>query len=145
MRLTTGLIAVVCVLSFVSGCSFLGGLLGPTTTSVRLVNDGDFDVEVVLYYGDDQDALEEILTEFGTRMEFTLSPGESTTLTRDCDDLQAVVIDNAELRILGAIGPEAGSDVQRDGSDFGCGATITFTFDHGPLFVDFDVSVSVTQ
>ncbi|MCH7884473.1 MAG: hypothetical protein IIC01_04415, partial [Planctomycetes bacterium] len=53
--------------------------------------------------------------------------------------------DDADLLILGDIGPEANSDVLRDGDDFSCGDTIVFTFDHSGILVDFDVIVSVDR
>jgi len=127
----------------VSGCGTLIDLLAPNETVVRLVNNGGFPVEVVVYYGSNQDAPRDVLTSVGTRIEFTIAAGETATFQRDCDDLQAVVVEQAELRVVGAIGPEASSAVQRDGSEFGCGDTITFTFDHSDLIVDFDVSTSI--
>jgi hypothetical protein len=127
------------------GCGFLIGLVDPPLTTVRLDNNADFNVDVVLYYDNEQDAPRDVLTEVGTRMEFTLTPGQSVSFDRDCDELQAVVIDNAELVVIGQIGPEAGSEVQRDGSDFNCRDTVVFTFDHSALLLDFAVSVSVEK
>ncbi len=125
------------------GCGFLLDFFGPTTTSVRLVNNADFDVQVVLYYDEQQEIPRELLTELGTRMDFTIPPGEVASFSRDCDALQAIVIDDADLVVIGSIGPEANTDVLRDGSDFDCGNTITFTFDHGPLIADFDIAIAV--
>ena len=125
------------------GCDAVIGLGRPRTTAVRLVNDGDFDVDVTLYISDDQDTIEQILTEFGTRLEYTVPAGEAVSFSRDCDWLQAIVIDNAELMLIGQLGPEANSEVLRDGSDFFCGDTIVFTFRHSAAIIDFDVSVSV--
>lgn len=145
MRRGIVVLALCCVCVFGPGCDFLVGLLQPSTTSVRLVNNGDFDVEATLYYDDDQELPRDVLTEIGTRMDLTIAPGETTSFTRDCDALQAIVIDNASLNVVGQVGPEADTNVLRDGDDFGCGDTIVFTFDHGPVLVDFDISVAVQQ
>lgn len=142
-RVSVAILAAVLASS--AGCAFLDDLLGLNLTRVRLVNNGDFDVQAVLYFDDDQEIPRELLTEIGTRMEFTLAPGESASITRDCDALQAIVIDNAELMVIGQVGPEADTDVLRDGSDFGCGDTIILTLDHGPLLTDFDISVAVER
>jgi hypothetical protein len=131
------------LLAFAPCCGILDGRLLPETTSVRLVNQGDFDVVVELYIDDVQEIPREALTEFGTRMEFTIPPGEAVTLNRDCDELQAIVIDDADLQVAGQVGPETDTDVLRDGDDFGCGDTILFTFDHSPALLDFDVTVTV--
>lgn len=125
------------------GCGFAFDLLGPQTVSVRLINNGDFSVRAELFIGDDQEAARDVLTEFGTRMEFTIAPGEVTSFSRDCEDLQAIVIEDADLVIVGEIGPEADTDVLRDGSDFHCGSIIEFTFDHSDAIVDFDVTTTV--
>ncbi len=142
MRLSIGMFAAA-FLALVPGCDSLIGLVAPNTTSVRLVNNGDFAIEVVLYIDDRQEIPRALLTELGTRMAFRIAPGERTTFSRDCDDLQAVVIDDADLQVIGQVGPEADTGVLRDGDDFRCGDTVVFTFDHSLLLVDFDVSVSV--
>ena len=138
---------VVCagLLAPASGCAFLANLLQPGETTVRLVNDGDFPVDVVLYFDDEQNTLRAALTEFGTRMEFTIAPGEAASFSRDCEELQAIVIDDADLMIVGQVGPETDTDVYRDGDDFGCGDTLVFTFDHSAIVVDFGVSFAVEE
>jgi hypothetical protein len=119
----------------------IAGIVGADETTVRLVNDGDFDVEVDLYYGDEQDVAEALLTEFGTHVQRTVDAGSVYTFSRDCDDLQAVIIDDADLAVIGTV--EDDTDVLRDGTDFGCGDTITFTFDHSDLLLDFRISIDV--
>jgi hypothetical protein len=128
-----------------AGCEAIIGFLQPRTVTVRLVNDGDFAVNVRLFFDDDQDLPRSVLTEDGTELRYTIAAGETATFARSCDDLQAVVIDDADLLIVGEIGPEADTNVLRDGDDFGCGDTIVFTFDHSNLLVDFDVSVAVQR
>lgn len=137
-------LALGCLLAS-TGCGFLIDLAWPRQTTVRLVNHSDFDVDVVLFYGDDQNAPQDVLTSIGTRMEFSLPPGASTRFSRDCDRLQAVVVDDARLRVVNQSGPDARSRVLRDGSDFDCRDTIIFTFDHSDAVIDFDVSVAVEK
>jgi hypothetical protein len=126
-----------------SGCGLLDNLVPQPLTTVRLVNNGQFDVRVTVVFDDEQDAPRELLTEFGTALEFTLSPGESTSFSRDCDQIQAITLDNAELRIIGGVGPGFDSEVFRDGSDFNCGDVIEFSFDHSDILVDFDADVAI--
>ncbi len=125
------------------GCPSLVGLLPSDRTTVELRNDGDFAVEVTLFTAENQEIPRSLLTELGTRSDLRVEPGESTSFSRDCDELQAIVIDDADLILIGDVGPDADTDVLRDGSDFGCGDTITFTFDHSAALLDFDVSVSI--
>lgn len=137
-------IAVGLLLAFGGGCQFLTNLVGPNSVQVRLQNDADFDVAVTIYVDDDQNVLSDLIDNQGTLLTFTLSPGEVQEFTRDCDDLQAIVVDNAELRVLGQIGPEANTNVLRDGDDFNCGDRISFTFDHSAVLTDFRVNVAVS-
>lgn len=123
-----------------AGCNTLLGLIGASQTTVRLVNNGDFPIRVEVVYSSDQNLLKDVLEQVGTSIEFTISAGQTAEFSRDCDDLQAVAIRAADLQLVGSIGPETDSDVERDGSDFGCGDTIEFTFDHGPLLLDFNVT-----
>jgi len=133
------------LLVLVAGCNSLTAVLGtlqPNLVTVELVNNSDFAVEITLFYDDDQDTIEEILVETGTERTFTLAAGGRSSFSVNCDDLQAIIIDNASLQIVGDVGPEANTDVLRDGNDFGCGDTIVFTFDHSDVLLDFDVTVT---
>jgi hypothetical protein len=122
----------------------LAGLaLAAGCEAVRLVNDSDFPVEVELYYGDEQDTLEAVLTETGTPIQQTIDAGATYSFSEDCDDLQAIVIVDADLRVVGGLGPEDSTDVLRDGTNFSCGDTITFTFDHSDILTDFAIHTSV--
>lgn len=128
---------------WLSGCGSLLDALNPPRTTVRLVNNADFEVRAVVVWSDNQNIPRDLLTSTGTRMEFTLAPREATSFTRECDSLQALIVNDAELRVIGQIGPHASSDVLRDGSEFDCRDTIEFTFDHSAAVVDFEVSVGV--
>ena len=131
-------------LAVLTGCDVLVGIILSNSTTVELVNNSDFNVDVVLYYDDTQEVPELLLVETGTRLEFTILPGQTQRFSRSCDELQAIVIDDADLRVIGGVGPEANSDVLRDGDDFSCGSTIRFTFDHSAAILDFDVTTSVS-
>ncbi len=141
-NLTCGLMLVVLLLSSWS-CEALLGILSPTLVAVALVNDSDYPVDVTLFIDDEQLMPGFLLTETGTELEFTVQPGETTTFTRDCDDLQAIVIEDADLRMVGGLGPEANTDVLRDGDDFGCGDVIVFTFSHSITIFDFDITTEI--
>lgn len=130
----------------VGGCDSLSGILDmflPTTTRVRLVNNTGFAVEGTLYYGDQQDMPEDLLTTdlLATEVDFSLSVGaDRLIITESCEDLQAIIIDDAELLLFPGISPDTSSDVLRDGEDFGCGDEIVFTFTLTP---EFTVSATV--
>ena len=120
------------------------------TVADVLVNDGitvilqnasdDYEVQVELYYDDFQDVPEDALTGLNRPRNYTIDPGAAVTFTKECEDLQAIIIDDADLLIIGEIGPETSTDVLRDGTHFDCNDTLTFTFDHSELVVDFDVT-----
>lgn len=139
------LMSLMSAAAALAGCDALSNLLAPRDTTVRLINDGDARVTAQLYYIDQQDTPRDLLTAVGVHMEIVLEPGESRTIRRDCDKIQAIVIDDAKLSVVGDVGPTASSDVLRDGGAFDCGDTITFTFDHSAVLVDFDVSVAVDR
>ncbi len=132
-------------LALCTGCDSLSGLLGflqPNRVTVVLVNNGAFPVEGNLFYDDDQDTIEAVLTETGTERAFTVAAGGRSSFSLSCDALQAIILDDANLRVVGGVGPNASTDVLRDGSDFRCGDTIVFTFDHSDVILDFDVTVT---
>jgi hypothetical protein len=134
---------ILAAVALTAGCEAVRRALGPHETSVLLVNNSDFPVEVDLYYGDNQDALEAVLTETGTAVQRTIDAGATYSFSDECDNLQAIVIVDADLRIVGGLGPEDNTDVLRDGTDFHCGDTITFTFDHSAILTDFAIYTNV--
>ena len=127
-----------------AGCEALEGILLPTTVTVSLVNDSsDFDVEVTLRYDDEDDIPELLLTQIGTEREFTVAPGQTATFTRSCDDLQAVMIEDAELLVVVGIGPDTDTGVLRIDDHFECGDEIVFTFTHSDVILDFAVTTQI--
>ena len=137
------LLSIALVLPVVAGCDAVSNLLSPSRVTVSLVNNGDYEVQARLFISEDQNTLEALLTEFGTELDFIVPAGETTMFTRDCDDLQAIILENADLRVLGGIGPKDSSDVLRDGDEFGCGDHIIFTFDHSDVLLDFRATPTV--
>ena len=142
-RISTSIVAAFALI-LLPGCDALLAILlfGTNTTTLELVNNADFDVDVILYYDDTQEVPELLLTESGTRLEFTIGAGETQRFSRPCDELQVIIIDDADLLVIGGIGPETNTDVLRDGDDFSCGSTVRFTFDHTAAILDFDVTVT---
>lgn len=136
-RLATIPLAVAMLLT-VRGCV----PLSPSTTTVRLVNNASFPVIVTVVYDSDQNVLQSILEATGNEVDFTLEPGASQSFSRDCNDLQAVEIKRADLSIIGSIGPSASTQVYRDGSDFFCGNTVTFTFTQSITLTELNISFS---
>ncbi len=135
------LVTMISVGSTLAGCGF--ALIGPSRTTVELVNNGAFQVDVDLFYSDTQEILEILIKELGDELNISLAPGATETFSRNCDDLQAIIVDDADLRIIGGAGVDTMSDILRDGDDFRCGDTITFTFTHGVIPTDFNVRTSV--
>jgi hypothetical protein len=144
---TAGLSLLVTTVGGTLGCNALGDIgdiIFPRRITVRLVNPGDFPVEVNLFYGDEQDTIEDLLEEFGEQVVVTVAPGDTYTFSRSCDDFQAVFIEDADLQLVGDIGPGSGTEVFSDGDDFGCGDTITFTFNYAaiPFALDIDFTAN---
>lgn len=136
--LSAALLMIIC-----TGCDELEALLGrflDRNTRVEVTNNGEYPVDAVFYISDEQNIPRALLVEIGERIAVTIEPGQTVPIVRNCDDLQAIVLDDADLRVIGSIGPETNSEVLRDGTDFGCRETILFTFDHSDILVDFDVT-----
>lgn len=131
------LLGLVVLLCMGNGCPFS---LSPDKTRVRLVNNAAFPVNVRIYYAGQQNILEALLETVGTKYEATIAPGGTEYFSRDCDELQAITIQEAKLVIVGDIGPSTDSPVYRDGTDFGCGDTLTFTFTQPALPTDITVT-----
>ena len=129
-------IAAAAIATLISGC----GLLSPSSVTVNLVNNGNFPVEVQIFVHDDQNVFQFLMEEVGEELNLSVPAGSTVSFTRDCDDLQAIMIADADLLVVGnLISPEADTDVLRDGSDFSCGDTLTFTFTHP----DIPISLSI--
>jgi hypothetical protein len=137
--------ACLILVSLIGGCEGfdLGGLLGSSRVTVELDNPGQFPVEVVLYIADEQLTPKALLTSLGEKIEITVDPDSTERFSRDCDELQALIIDEARVMIAGLPGPSDDTDVLRDGDDFSCGDTITFTFEYLPVPIALNINQSV--
>jgi len=127
-----------------AGCNLVFDLLLPQTVRVELVNTGDFPIDYEIRISDQQDIPEFLLTDAGDEIEGTIEAGATQSIVRDCDDLQALILVDADLRVAIGVSPDADTGVLRDGDEFGCGDQITLTFTHSDVLLDFDVSVSIT-
>ncbi len=132
--------SIVVGLGLCSGCD----LIPPAQVTVTLTNtSADFDVDATIFFDDEDDLPRDLLIEVGQQRDFTIPPGESVSFSADCDALRAIVLEDADLRVVIGVSPETDSGVLRDGDDFECGDEIVFTFTHSILLVDFDVDVTV--
>ncbi len=134
-----------------AGCDALSFLL-PNTVTVSLVNAGSLDVDGQIFYDDDESALnlldsisslDNFLREFGQELNFTLAPGETMNFTRSCSALQAIFIDDANVRVLGVVTSDDETNVIREGNDFTCGSTITYTFEYSDLGLGLAIRTGV--
>ena len=122
-----------------AGCDSLLGLISLNTVTVMLVNTTGFSVDATIQISDRED-IGLILPNEWDELEETIPPGATRSFTRNCEDLQAIFIEDADLRLIGGLGPEADTRVYLDGEDFSCGDVIVFTFTYEDL--DFDVDVN---
>ncbi|UCG32689.1 MAG: hypothetical protein JSU68_13610 [Phycisphaerales bacterium] len=131
--------------SLIGGCEGfdLGGLLGSSRVTVELVNNGNLPVQVEIYIADEQLIPEALLTSVGEKIEITVDPDSTERVSRDCDELQALIIEEARVMIAGLPGPGDDTEVLRDGDDFSCGDTVTFTFEYLPVPIALNISQSV--
>ncbi len=134
---------LVVALSSGLGCDALVGLLKPTSVNVRVVNNGTFPVSSTFYIAEDSDILDVLITTFGTQIENTVDAGQSLSFTRSCNDLGAIQLREADLQVVGSIGPETDTNILREGEDFSCGDTIVFTFTNTELPLDLNVTVTI--
>lgn len=120
--------------------------LAPSNVTVDLVNSGSFDVDAKIFIAKDQELPEFLLTTVGEELDYTIPAGQTVSFVRDCSELQAIIVDEADLRVLGGvISHGTKSDMLRDGTDFGCGDHIRFTFSHSLLGTGFRVTPTVEQ
>ncbi len=70
-RILCCLLPVLCALP---GCDAVVGFFRPGETTVTLVNNSDFGIEVELFYDNDQNILESLLTEVGEELRYQTVP-----------------------------------------------------------------------
>ncbi|MCH7592821.1 MAG: hypothetical protein IH989_08590 [Planctomycetes bacterium] len=114
----------------------------PDAVTVTLVNNSpSFSIEVTVAY--DDHILPLVWLGLGHEETFFLEPGETVSFWKDCDELQTVVIDDADLLIPGSRNRETESDLLNEGLDYECDDEIRFVFDHSDEIRDFDVSIEI--
>jgi len=111
-------------------------------TSVVLRNQTNFTVDVELFFDRRQDIPEFVLEEVGSRLTFSLSPGGVESFSRPCEDLQAIFINDADMRVLPGVSPEARTRVYREPDDFRCGDTLGFTFTQNAIATSLNIAFS---
>lgn len=116
--------------------------LPPPQTTVSLVNSTNHRVDVQLFYHENQYLTEGLIERNGVEVTVSVAPGATYTFSRNCEDLQAIFIKDADLRLVGTIGPEASTRVYREPGDFGCGDILTFTFTQNTLGTSLEISFS---
>jgi len=144
--------ALTCTALSLSGCDALLAILDqlnpqPTTISVVFDNTSEFAVGVGFYNSPEQDLPRELLTNPDladtNETTFTVGANDSVQFALDCENAQAMSVDDADLLVVAGAGPEADSDILRENTDFECGDTITFTFVSDDI-TDLRITVSVT-
>jgi len=124
-------------------CADLADFFGPGTV-VTLVNNADDDVRVTIAYSSNSTISESDLRDSGTEIEITVPDGESRSFRRNCVSMGAVMVESAQLELIGEFGPVADSEVIRQGQGSPallCPGILTFTFDSDNAF-DLDVTVN---
>jgi hypothetical protein len=142
MKRLACLVLVGAVLPLVGACDLMRLVQGDAVI-VTLANNGAYPVDVKLRIADNQYILQVVLEEFGDELEYTVPAGQAVTFFKPCKDLQAILIDKADLNLVGSVGPSVSTDILRDGDDFGCGDGIIYTFNHSPAITDFDVETDI--
>ncbi len=134
-----------------AGCDALSLFL-PNTVTVSLINNGTLPVDGQLFYDSDESALDllndisaldNFIREFGDEIQFDLAGGETMTFTRSCNDLQVIFIDDANVRLAGIVTSDDNTDPIREGQDFVCGSTITYTFESNDLGLGLSIITDV--
>jgi hypothetical protein len=114
-------------------------------TSIVLRNQTNFTVDVELYYHHRQEIPQFLIDETGTRMTFSIPPNGVESFSRPCEDLQAIYIKDAQMRVLPGISPDANTRIYREPDDFGCANTLTFTFTQNVIATSLNVSFAQSQ
>lgn len=136
-------VAMASAVGLTAGCDTLLQDLNLGATRVTFVNNGDHPVQILLAFDENPAIGDDVIDDVGTQSAYTVAAGDSMNIAIACPLFQAVKVVEAELQVDDNGGPTASSDTLRAGTDFNCGDTVTFTFDHSALLVDFAVESSV--
>ncbi len=129
----------------VLGCASCGNLSGvlnglglsPNSVTLRLVNETTSRVKPSVYVSKAGDLFFDRLTEELLTLQINLQdfgdldPGEVASRSYDCNDIEAVMAKDAELKTGLGISPNDDSNIFIDGEDFRCGDTVTITYSGG--------------
>ena len=135
-------LAPIGLIMSLAGCGFGLDIFMPSTVTITFVNEfTDFEIEGTIVFDNREAFLKEDLVGFGEDLSFVIDGGGSVSLAPlDCDDVESLVLDRAELLVIGNIGPSTDSEILRIGEDFECGDEIVFTFTGSIL--DLDVTTA---
>lgn len=131
---------LVLLIISLAGCGNVLNALGIQTLTITLFNATDFPVDGSLYTNKHEEFSVGDITLTGDERTFDLDPNESVSFSDlSCDDVQAMQITDANLRIALGISPSASTDTLFDGDDFHCGEKLMFTFTQQGLLDDFEI------
>lgn len=120
--------------------------LNPSTVTLVLVNETEFPVTPSVFVSDLGDLIfdaltETVLTASENEQNFgDLDPQETVRRSYDCDDFEAVMAEDAEIRIAPGNSPEDSTQMFVEDRDFECGDTVTITYSGGQT--DFNARIS---
>ncbi len=141
MKRTLAILFLSLAVLIPTGCDSLIGLLQLDIVTVVMINEGNDNIEGELYYASEQLLPREAIIAGGERVNFDLRAGETFVFSRDCDDLQAILIADADVQSV--FGQNESTSTLRDGTDFNCGDRITYRFRYNDLGLNFDIDQDV--
>lgn len=152
MRQRYLLILIVPLLTLLISCDALlvllqsSNFLQSSNVTISFVNgSSDFDLQINYFYSDDKNINQDVLVlpvinEEGNE---TIMPGSTFTFSDSCDNLQAFIVNDAELQAA-LSSPNRSTGVLRIDSDFSCGDRVVFTFTPGSLVLGTPTSLTIT-
>lgn len=112
-------------------------------TSIRLVNNGTFNISVTIVYDENANVPDSDIGNQGTTSTYDVAPGQTKDIPPiPCPIIKAVKVLDATLQTGGSNPPHTHSETFREGPDYACGDRVIFTFTHSILLVDFSVEES---
>lgn len=132
-------VGALCITALL-GCDALRFIITPTTVTVRLRNLTAASVDVSMRFSEVEDIPKALLETLGEQRERTVAALTDRDVGPfDCDEFRAVMIDDADLNVIGDV--DESTDVFRNDDDFNCGDILVFTF-RSPNPLDLAISFS---